>query len=308
MPATDDQRRWAAAFTGLAIDETDPAPPAGANASLEGGTGQAAKVEKQIKSLMVLGAFQAAGFRDELAAIKADEAAGKGPAARAALTDLAARVKTAFDAARKPPEPSAEEKQARKAAAEKATAPVGHGTAADSALVVAQLEKLPKPLLDQLQKGGGSVKVCKGTVTDYLTDLKGQHPRDWPAGKTWDEVPGCQHGKEVVIATKGTGADDHVPLAGEGHGSANLVLHETAHGIDHSVSPSLSTGRLFNAARDADLSALPPYETQPNPGGQEETFAESCARYYANDPFSAEETPHLHKYWRDNPLPSPEKK
>jgi hypothetical protein len=96
------------------------------------------------------------------------------------------------------------------------------------------------------------------------------------------------------------------PATGEGHGSANLVIHETAHGVDYSQTPHISAGAPFNAARTPDVGALPAYETQPSNAGQEESFAESCARFYSNDPFSAESTPHLHKYWRDNPLGPPD--
>ena len=180
----------------------------------------------------------------------------------------------------------------------------GTGTKADAALVKKELTKMPSELLAALEKNGTKVTACKGSVTDYLAELRGVQPRGWPTGMTWDSVPGLYRpeSKEVVIATKGEKKNAHVPATGEGHGSASLVIHETAHGVDASESPAISAGGVFTAARTPDVGALPPYETQPDPAGPEETFAESCARFYSGDRFSAESTPHLHKYWRSNPL------
>ena len=306
---------------GAADDDFDPPPPstAGAHAAAAppspdeqawaGAGGKLAKVERQIKSLEVAGAPSAAEFRKTLDGIKRDAGAGHQQDAIKALDKLEPGVKAAFDAARAPPVPDAAQLKARKESAKKVTATAGHGTAADADLVVEQLAKMPKALLDALDKHGTKVKVCRGSVTDYLTELKGVKPRGWPDGSTWDSVPGLQQPdkKEVVIATIGHGSGDaHVPKTGEGHGCANLVIHESAHGVDYAADPHLSLGEVFNKARDPDKGALDEYKSQPGAAGQEETFAESCARFYSNDPWGAENTPHLQKYWHDNPLGPPD--
>ena len=282
-----------------------PSPPSPAEAAWNAAAGKLATVGKQIAALDVLGASTASGFAATLVKIKTDAAAGKQDDAAKALDTLAGQVKAEFDKARAPKTPSAEDVKARKETAKKVTATAGHGTAADTTLVVDELAKMPKGLLDALEKHGTKVKVCRGSVTDYMTDLKGVTPRGWPAGMTWDSVPGLQRpdSKEVVIATIGHDAHNpHVPKTGEGHGCANLVIHETAHGVDYAADPHVSTTKPFTDARDPDKGALSAYESQPDPAGPEETFAESCSRFYASDPSSAENTPHLHKYWRDNPL------
>ena len=290
-----------------------PPPPASGDARL-----QIAQIEKQIKALDVLGdSAMVKEFRTHLAALQTateDKAQGVSvmtPAIATELAKLADDVKAEFDQQRAPPQPSPEQLKLRREAATKATDTAGSGTADDSALVVDQLAKMPKALLDAINTSGTKVKVCRGSVTDYLTDLKGVKPRGWPPGSTWDSVPGLQqqNGKthEVVIATIGHDKGNaHVPVTGEGHGSANLVIHETAHGVDYASDPHVSAGAPFNGARDPDKPALSAYESQPGNAGQEETFAESCARFYSNDPSSASNTPHLHKYWRDNPLGPPD--
>ena len=82
------------------------------------------------------------------------------------------------------------------------------------------------------------------------------HPRV-AAGTTWDIVPGIFNPStnEVVIAVVGHGtvAGPHIPLSGEGEGSADLVVHETAHGLDMGGgAPFLSASRTFIAARKCD--------------------------------------------------------
>jgi YMGG-like Gly-zipper len=286
-----------------------PLPPTPAEQAWINADSKLKQVDKQITALEVLGAPKAADCRKTLDGIKADAAAGHQEDAVKALDKLAPVVKAAFDTQRSPPTPTAEQLKARKEEAKKVTATAGHGTDADAGLVVDQLAKMPKVLLDALDKNGTKVKVCRGSVTDYLTELKGVKPRGWPAGSTWDSVPGLQQPdkKEVVIATVGHDKGDaHVPKTGEGHGSVNLVIHETAHGVDYASSPHVSAGEPFNTARNPDKGALDAYESQPGTAGQEETFAESCARFYSNDPWGAENTPHLHKYWRDNPLGPPD--
>lgn len=182
----------------------------------------------------------------------------------------------------------------------------GTGDQSDVNLVVAELQKMPVTALRAMEANGVKVVACRGSVTDFAADLKGVQPRGWPPGATWDSVPGAYmpDRNAVVIATTGHGttAGAHVPATGEGHGSANLVVHEAAHAVDANVSASINSASPgFNAARTADIAALPAYETQAGAAGQSESYAESAARYYGGSHGSIT-TPNLDAYWRDNPL------
>lgn len=176
----------------------------------------------------------------------------------------------------------------------------GSGDAADAALVAAELAKMPGPMLLAMMQNGTRVVACRGSVTDYRSDLAGVQPRGWPPGSTWDTVPGAfmPDTNEVVIGTRGHGtpAGAHVPATGDGHGSANLVVHESSHAYDHDTGASASDD--FNAARTADQGSLPAYETQPGSAGQEESFAESHARHVEG---SDGGTPNLQNYWNTHP-------
>jgi uncharacterized Zn-binding protein involved in type VI secretion len=177
----------------------------------------------------------------------------------------------------------------------------GSGTEEDRQLVAAELAKLPISTLLTMQANGTRVVACRNSVTDYRPDLKGVHPRSWPAGATWDTVPGANSPdrNEVAIAVigHGTPAGAHVPATGEGHGCANLVVHESMHSVDVGRANNPSASPEFNAARNADISKLSRYETQADPGGQQETYAESAARHAEGTDGN---TPALQKYWDEH--------
>ncbi len=186
----------------------------------------------------------------------------------------------------------------------------GTADANDANLVAYEFCKFPLHMQQALDAGGGKIVVCRGSITEHRTDLAGVHPRGWPAGSTWDSVPGVfsSDRNELVIATTGHGtpAGAHVPATGEGHGSSNLVLHEGAHGIDHNGPAGVNSGSSgFNAARTADAPTLSAYENQPGAAGQEESFAESAARYYGGDPNDAANHPNLNNYWAGDPYAPP---
>lgn len=192
------------------------------------------------------------------------------------------------------------------------TEPCGSGTEADAALVLDELMQLPTCVLRQLHDQGTTVQVGRGSVTDCRTDLRGETPRGWPPGSTWDNVPGLFSPAQntVTVATRGHGTESGagVPPTGDGHGSANLVLHEVGHAIDHQAGqpPARSCDASFNAARDQDLAGLSVYERQAGTAGQQETYAESLARYYGNDPDDPTDHPNLHAYWASDPICSDE--
>src|SRR5262245_29188852 len=120
--------------------------------------------------------------------------------------------------------------------AAKLVKPGGSGTDEDAALVARELQKFPVDVLERLRAAGTRVVACRGSVTDYLVQLRNVQPRGWKPGSTWDRVPGTFYPStnEVVVATTGHGTwkGPHVPVEGEGHGSKNVVLHEAAHALD----------------------------------------------------------------------------
>lgn len=161
-----------------------------------------------------------------------------------------------------------------------------------------------------MQAQGIHVNVCRNSVVDARPDLHNVHPRGWAAGAVWDTVPGATIGSEIYVAVTGHGntpPNPHVPPNGEGHGSPNVVFHEVFHGIDHSGAGGVdrSTNAAFNTARTADLAGLSAYEQQPGAAGQQETYADSAAGYYADPAAYTAAHPHLGAYWAANPTATP---
>lgn len=182
----------------------------------------------------------------------------------------------------------------------------GSGTKEDVERVVAELKKMPTSALQTLKDSHTNVIACRNSVTDYAADLKGVRPRGWPPGKTWDNVPGAYlpDRNTVVFGVIGHGTKEgpHIARTGEGHGSANLVVHETTHAIDAHIGQSRnSRSQDFSAARAKDVAALPAYELQKGLAGPSETYAESSARFYGGSHASIK-TPALDNYWRSHPL------
>lgn len=180
----------------------------------------------------------------------------------------------------------------------------GHGTLEDCDLVAAEMGKLPANVVQRFRDNHVDIVACRGSITDYRTELKGVRPRGWPPDATWDDVPGVGGVHECVVAI--TGHDSrigpHVPVTGEGHGSANLVIHESFHSLDFSTGHPSSNDDGFSSARGCDGATLSPYESQAGEAGQQETFAESAARYYGGDESDAKDHPSLHSYWESDPL------
>ena len=187
-----------------------------------------------------------------------------------------------------------------KEVAESITEIAGTANAADKTAVVAEVVKIPLTALTALKTKGVKIVVCRNSVTEVRTDLKGVKPRGWPEGKSWDTVPGLNDpaGNRVIIATRG----GKVPPTGDGHGAANLVLHEVGHAIGDAVTAGGVGDPEFIKARDADKAKLDSYEGQAGAPGVRETYAESFARFYSKDATDATTYPHLHAYWASNPF------
>lgn len=172
----------------------------------------------------------------------------------------------------------------------------GTAGAGDKAAVVKEVMKIPRGGLEKLVAKKTRITVCKNSVTEILTSLKGVQPRGWPPGMTWDSVPGLYDPatNQVIVATrKGV-----VPPTGDGHGSANLVIHEVGHAID--AAGGGSDAPEFVAAYNKDKATLPAYEQQAGKAGREEAYAESMARNYGGD--TSGTGANLAKYWKTDPL------
>ena len=184
----------------------------------------------------------------------------------------------------------------------------------DRALVAAELSKIPPHALQRMEDNGSTVAVCRNSVTEVRQDLAGVQPRGWPAGTSWDTVPGLNDpgNNQVIIATRGHGTEEgpHVPRSGDGHGSSNLVIHEAMHNVD-SHGPNgqhmSESDQAFIDARNNDPAIMGDgYEGTANAAGHEEAYAESAARFYGGDPNDAANHPGMHDYWENDPLnPNP---
>lgn len=195
-----------------------------------------------------------------------------------------------------------DEAQLRRALAVQLTKIGGSGTAEDVAAVIDEVAKLPLLALRQMQANGTKVVACRNSVTDYMPELKGQAPRGWPPGSTWDAVPGLFYpGKnEVVVGTRASASGGRVvPPTGEGHGATSLVVHESGHSLDYRGGMVSSKDAAFLAAYEADKAKLPPYLQQAPPAGHEEAFAESLSISATHSPQGAS-MPNLMAYWQNH--------
>lgn len=140
-----------------------------------------------------------------------------------------------------------------------------------------RLENVPAAAVEITDKLGTRGSLFTGKLTDvygYMS-LRGQHPRGWPKGSTWDTVPGAG-------GDRGFAANPSREQTGRGHGSTSLALHEYGHVVDRSI--ATPTWRAASASasfkrgpwREArQRESLKPYLRDHS----EEWFAESFARY-----------------------------
>ena len=193
----------------------------------------------------------------------------------------------------------------------------GTSTAEDAKAVADGMKKFPKAVLENLNKNGIQTECCRGPVTEAMPELKGVLPQGWPAGSTWDSVPGVYNGtvKKVVVGTMEKDGKRHVPGKGEGpipHGTPNLIGHEGGHAFDAADGTLKSKNAAFLKARDDDKALGSPTglfghrddyflshaEGGTNDGGAtSETFAESFAMHLGTSP----KWPKLEAFWVANP-------
>jgi uncharacterized protein len=191
--------------------------------------------------------------------------------------------------------------------AEELTKTGGSAIKEDREVVMNAVAMMPFAILDKMKKFNVRVVACRGSVTDYRTELKGIRPRGWPPGMTWDDVPGLNHSgrNEIVLATSGS-LQRSTDRRLNNCGSASAVIHESLHSIDvmkgDQGSDLYSSSEEFIAARNADISEIRTiamgYLVQEGKAGRQETFAETGAMFF-NNRSSLDKMPHLKKYWEN---------
>lgn len=195
---------------------------------------------------------------------------------------------------------------ARLAMARQITKPLGSATQADVDAVVSEVSRMPLSELRDLQKAGINFVACRDSVADAYPYLAKEHPRGWPPGKGWTDVPGAYmpNEKSVVVATRDApGGGRMVFPSGDKHGSASLAWHEGGHAVDAARKyPSLHDA-AFQTAYQADLASahLGAYYTQGGDAGPSEAYAESHALYLSGDPTGegARAFPKMMDYWKN---------
>lgn len=173
------------------------------------------------------------------------------------------------------------------------------GYEADAAAVQREFDKLPAKVAEQFVRSRVRLVACRGSVVDHFPDMSGKRPREWPADKTWDIVPGAYvpNKHTVVVATIAGAGGRIVPPFGVGHGSASLAIHEMLHGLDYSVSGLVSGKRSFRDAWSEDRDVLKIGYFKHPVSGPEESFAESGARSFGRAGILKDEWPNLRDYW-----------
>ena len=197
----------------------------------------------------------------------------------------------------------------------------GGSAQADDAKALAQgMKNFSPAVLDRLTQAGITTICCRGPATEIDADSAGEAPRGWPAGMTWDDVPGMYDptGKQIIVGTMDDGNGKRkVPGSGEGpiaHGTPDLIGHEAGHAFDATDSTLKSKNSAFLAARNLDKTSgklkgnatggqddyfLTVLEGGTNDtGATSETFAESFAMHFGSIP---KRWPDLETFWTANP-------
>lgn len=185
----------------------------------------------------------------------------------------------------------------------------GSAAEVDVAPVMAELIRLPTAVLRVVAHSGiepgtervsarhrTQVVVCRGSVTDHLHYLRGLQPPGWPAGATWDDVPGmyAPQANAVVIATVADAQRGRVvPSGAHQHGGRSLVLHE----VMHAYLALTGLDAEFVAAHRKDAARLPSALRGDSLDARSEGFAEAAARYFSGDPTLFEHWPALGNYF-----------
>ena len=184
-------------------------------------------------------------------------------------------------------QPTAEDRARLAAELEHLPVPVqvSEGTGTDfKADVAGAIKSIPVRTLKRMAEAG--IKIRAGTkLTELNPDLKGVHPRGWPAGTTWDSADGMfNRGQKAVNVTefyRPIGKREFV----RGSRIRGVLLHESGHGFDLALDYPSTNSRAFAEAYESDVKAIPKsaknrlgyYLQKKRNAGRTETFAETFA-------------------------------
>jgi len=145
------------------------------------------------------------------------------------------------------------------------------------------LAAIPAPTLQALAEEGIRFRLGN-SMTELNPDLKGVHPRGWPAGTTWDTADGMfQTGTKAVNVT-----ETYRPIGQKKFVRSTRVrgamLHETGHAFDSALKRPSENSRMFIDAYERDVKSMPTaakrglrYYLQKGKAGRSEAFAETFA-------------------------------
>ncbi len=124
--------------------------------------------------------------------------------------------------------------------------------------------------------------VAANKLTDALPELKGQKPRGWPPGLTWDAVDGAYSPSRNMVVVAEETADSNGKWV-KSKRTEDVTRHEVGHAVDFGLG-KLSNTAAFTKAYDEDEKNMPPklaptlkYFLQNGDGGKEEACAEAIA-------------------------------
>lgn len=128
----------------------------------------------------------------------------------------------------------------------------------------------------------GAVVTPTRRITDALPELKGQKPRGWPPGLTWDAVDGAYSpSRNLVVVAEET--RDTNNKWNKSNRTEDVTRHEVGHATDYAMGKFSNTA-AFTQAYEADTQAMPAaltgtlkYFLQSGDGGKEEACAEGIA-------------------------------
>lgn len=140
---------------------------------------------------------------------------------------------------------------------------------------------MSKPVRDIIEKDGAKLVPAR-RLTDALPELKGEKPRGWPPGSTWDSVDGAFSPDKKLIVV----AEDVEQPNGQWQKSnrtADITRHEAGHAADAALNYFSATPEFGKAYDDDKAKISAPdqktlsYFLQSGKSGPEETFAEGIA-------------------------------
>jgi predicted Zn-dependent protease len=161
---------------------------------------------------------------------------------------------------------------------------IGEGTGSNfKAAVASAFASIPTRALKTMADRG--VKIRAGAkLTELKPELKGVHPRGWPAGTTWDTAEGCfdRSSKEVLVTElyRPIGKREFAPSTRV----RGVALHESGHAFDQALDTPSANSKSFAEAYKADKKAISKddkhklkYFMQKGNAGPSEAFAEVFA-------------------------------